>query len=220
MNNKPFNIVNIILIIAVAVLYYLHFSSNDCKKPEEIAENDSASVATPIANNNIDLSGKQIVYVNSDVINEQYQLIKDIAATTLAEQQRLEMRYQKEGQQLQQDFAVYQQKVSQGLLTTTQAMADQENLKKRRDDLERMEIRLQELINEIQSKSEQAHKTVVNYIKEYNEKSGHNFVLAYTEMGAGALLVANDSLDITAKIVDGLNTQYKLEKEAKNKSKK
>ena len=210
MNNKS-NLINIVLIIAVAVLYYLHFSSNSAGSDEvDIALIDSTSVKVKP---NVD--GAEIVYVNSDVLNEEYQLVKDIASTTLAEQQRLEMKYQREGQKLQQDYAIYQQQVSQGRLTTTQAMADQEDMKKRKAQLQQMEVRLEKLINEIQKKSEEVHNTVMNYVKDYNAKSNHSYILTYTERGPGAILLASDSLDITATILEGLNAQYKASKEKK-----
>lgn len=214
MNNKP-NLINIVLIVAVAVLYYLHFSSSttgndDISDVTESMSDDSSAVKMKP---NVD--GAQIVYVNSDVLNEEYQLVKDIASTTLAEQQRLEMKYQRDGQKLQQDYAVYQQKISQGLLTTTQAMADQEDMKKRKAVLQQMEVRMEKLINEIQIKSEEVHNTVMDYVKMYNEKSSHNYILTYTERGAGAILLASDSLDVTATILEGLNAQYKESQEKK-----
>ena len=47
-----------------------------------------------------------------------------------------------------------------------------------------------------------------NYIKEYNSTKGYDFIL--TRIG-GNMLYANEALDITKDIVDGLNALYDSE---------
>ena len=78
-----------------------------------------------------------------------------------------------------------------------------------------MELQLQSLVEEIQKSNEEVRKTVVDYVKEYNKKANYNFILTHTDGPGGVLILANDSLDITNEILEGLNEQYKAKKATK-----
>jgi outer membrane protein len=211
MNNKFSTFINIGLVIAVAVLYYLHFS-NCNKSCTANGSNDSTAASAPMVMAPKEIKASKIVYVNSDILNEKYEYVKELASTAQAKQQRLEMAYQSKGQKLQQDYAEFQQKASQGLLSENQINASQEDLKRRKDELDQMEAQLQRLVEEIQADNNRVRKTVVDYVKEYNKQSNYNYVLTYSDGPGGVILLANDSMDITNEILDGLNAQYKTQK--------
>lgn len=211
MNNKLSTIIHVSLIIAVAVLYYLHFSNCD-KACGTTGENDSTISAMPVVMSPKEIKPSKIVYVNSDILNEQYEFVKDLSSSAQAKQQRLEMAYQTKGQKLQQDYMEFQQKASQGLLSENQGIAAQDDFKKRKAELDQMEAQLQTLVDEIQRGNEQVRKTVVDYVKEYNKKSQYDYILTYTDGPGGVVILANDTMDITAEILDGLNAQYKAKK--------
>ena len=88
----------------------------------------------------------------------------------------------------------------------------QEDFKRRKAELDGMEAQLQALVEEIQRGNEEVRRSVVNYVKEYNKKSQYNYVLTYTDGPGGVVILANDSLDITNEILEGLNAQYKAKK--------
>lgn len=211
MNNKVSTIINVSLIIAVAVLYYLHFS-NCGQACATTNENDSTASASPIVMAPKEIKASKIVYVNSDILNEKYEFVKELASAAQAKQQRLEIAYQSKGQKLQQDYMEFQQKASQGLLSENQGIAAQEDFKKRKAELDQMEGQLQTLVDEVQRGNEQVRKTVVDYVKEYNKKSQYDYVLTYSDGPGGVIVLANDSMDITAEILEGLNAQYKAKK--------
>jgi outer membrane protein len=211
MNNKFSTIITGGLIIAVAVLYYLHFSN--CNKSCKVSSgNDSTISAAAIVMSPKEIKASKIVYVNSDILNEKYEYVKELSTSAQAKQQRLELAYQRKGQKLQQDYAEFQQKASQGLLSENQGNVAQEDFKKRKAELDEMEAQLQTLVEEIQKGNGEVRKTVVDYVKEYNKKSQYNYVLTYTNGPGGVILLANDSLDITNEILDGLNAQYRAKK--------
>ncbi len=211
MNNKFSTFINIGLVIAVAVLYYLHFSN--CNKGCSANEsNDSTAASAPMVMAPKEIKATKIVYVNSDILNEKYEYVKELASTAQAKQQRLEMAYQSKGQKLQQDYAEFQQKASQGLLSENQMNASQDDLRKRKEELDQMEAQLQRLVEEIQADNNRVRKTVVDYVKEYNKQSQYNYVLTYSDGPGGVILLANDSMDITNEILDGLNAQYRAQK--------
>lgn len=211
MSSKFSNILNVVLIIAVAGLYYLHFSdcNSSCKSGDA---NDSSAAPAPIVLSPKEIKATKIVYVNSDVLNEKYEYVKELASAAQAKQQRLEMAYQTKGQKLQQDFMEFQQKASQGLLSENQVNATQAELTKRKEELDQMEMQLQSMMQEIQRDNEQVRKTVTDYVKEYNKQAQYNYVLTYSDGPGGVLLLANDSMDITNEILEGLNAQYRAKK--------
>lgn len=214
MNKKIPIILNVVLVIAVAVLYYLHFSTcnNACGAT---MEGDSTIASKPAIMSPKEIKASKIVFVNSDILNKEYDFVKDLTAAAQTKQQRLEGAYQTKAQKFQQDYTDLQQKASQGLLSENQGAAAQEDLKKRKDELDKMELQLQSLVEEIQKSNEEVRKTVVDYVKEYNKKANYNFILTHTDGPGGVLILANDSLDITNEILEGLNEQYKAKKVGK-----
>jgi len=214
MNNKLSTLINIALVIAVAILYYLHFSTSN-KMCGATSKNDSAEAAKPIVMSPKEIKAAKIVYINSDVLNEKYEFVKDLTAAAQEKQQRLESSYQAKAQKFQKDYAELQQKASQGLLSENQSAAAQEDLRKRKEELDKMEAQQQSLVEGIQKSNEEVRKTVVEYVKEYNKKSNYNYILTHTNGPGGVLVFANDSLDITNEILDGLNAQYRAKKAKK-----
>ena len=211
--NKNFSLIlNVILLIAVGVLYYLHFSSCNSTCETATSTADSTAAAKPVVMTPKEIKASKIVYINSDVLNEKYDFVKDLVSAAQIKQQRLENVYQKKGQEFQQKYTDLQQKASQGLLSENQTQIAQEELAKGKEELDKMEAQLQDLADEFQKSNDEVRKTVVDYVKEYNKTGQYNYILTYTEGPGGVVLLANDSLDITNEIVEGLNAQYRAKK--------
>ncbi len=211
MNNKFSTIINVSLIVAVAVLYYLHFS--DCNRscgPD--GATDSTLTAAPVVMSPKEIKASKIVYVNSDVLNEKYEYVKTLVAAAQAKQQRLEVAYQTKGQKLQQDYAEFQQKAGQGLLSENEINRKQEEFQKRKEELDMAEQELQGIMEEMQVNYNKVRKTIVDYLKEYNKKSNYNYILTYSKTPGSGIILADDSLDITNEVLEGLNAQYRAEK--------
>lgn len=210
--NKNFSLLlNVILAIAVIVLYYLHFSSAACCN-ETAAATDSTAVVKPVVMSPKEIKASKMVYVNLDILNEKYEYIKDVNTSAKAEQSSLEKQYQTKGQKLQQDYVAFQQKAQGGLLSENQINTEQESFAKRKDELDKLELKLQELMDKIQQRSDEMYATIKDYLKEYNKTSNYNFVMAYSAGPLSPVLIANDSLDITNDILEGLNAQYRADK--------
>jgi outer membrane protein len=159
-----------------------------------------------------DIKASKIVYVNVDVLNEKFDMLKDLSKEMLGQQQRLERDYQGKAQKLQQDYAELQQKASQGLLSENQSIAAQKDIMKRKEDIDKMEIQLQSLVEQTQKKNEDVRKTIIDYLNEYNKNSKYDYILTYTEGPGATILLTNDSLNITNEVLEGLNAQYRNKK--------
>ena len=211
MNKNLSVVLNLILIIAVIILYYLHFSS-DRSVTADAGITDSSSVSKQVVLLPKEIKASKIVYVNTDVLNENYQYVKDLSDVAKSNLQSLETAYKKKAAEFQNVYSDFQQKASQGLLSENQQKAAQEELEKRKAELEQMEGKQQQLMDQMQRENEKVFKAIMDYIKEYNKNSQYNYVLAYSDKIVGSVLLANDSLDITNEIVAGLNAQYKTSK--------
>jgi outer membrane protein len=203
---------NIILVIAVAILYYLHFSCNATCAAQGAAAADSTAVSRPTVLLPKEIKASKIVFVNTDVINEKFDYVKELTAVAKANQQAFENAYKKKATALQNRYQEIQQKASQGLLSDNQTRDAQEELAKGKQELDQLEGKQQQMMEQIQNDNEKVLNTVMDYIKEYNKSSRYNYILAYSRSAMSPIMDANDSLDITNEIVEGLNAQYKAKK--------
>lgn len=210
---------NVVLLIAVAVLYYLHFSSAPGETTPANNDNDTSKseIVKPIVKSPQDIKNSKIVFINTDKLNEEYQMVVDLTATIKAQKQSLDAKYEKKAKEFEEKYMEFQQKAQQGLLSENQRISAQNELMKQKEELDGMDMQVQNLADKMQTDNDKVFKTVIDYIKEYNQKSNYNYILAYTNSALSPVLLASDSLDITNEIIDGLNEQYKANKGNKKK---
>lgn len=196
-------IINIVLVLAVAALYVLHFTGKGTK--EEVAQQVPGDVSSALVSS-------RIAFVNFDSILLNYDMFIDKREELAAKQRNSEAELTAEGQKFEREAADFQDKVQKGLVTRSRAqemqqqlMAEQERITQLRDDLS------MELMEEEQVMNRQVLYAIMEFLEEYNKKRNYQYILSNT-LG-GALLYASDSLDITADVLRGLNEQYKEESE-------
>lgn len=209
---KNFSIIlNFILTAAVGYLYYQHFSGNKNGDSNGSASTSADTAAVHIPVQAKDIKASKIVYVNADTLFSKYEYVKDLRKEAEGKQARLENAYKDKMQKLQLDYTELQQKASSGALSSDQAKSAEEDMMKRKAELDGMEKQLGDLANETAEKNLLLQDKVNKFLKEYNRNGNYNFILAFTNAG-GSVLFGNDSLDITREVLDGLNLQYKAEK--------
>jgi outer membrane protein len=192
-NNNTSLIWNIVLTLAVAVLFFLHFSS----KPS--ADSGVAADGNVVA-------GRRTVYVQVDSLLKNYEFFKDTRKELENKNFQLENELTTKGRSLQNEVAFFQQKAQ--TMTPEQARSTEAQLMKKQQDLVAYRDQsAQALGMEEAKKNEELYKNIRSYIDKYNKENGYEFVLGYS-LGGG-ILFANPSLDVTQKILDGLNKEYK-----------
>ena len=193
MNNNTSLIWNIVLTLAVAVLFFLHFSS----KPS--ADSGVAADGNVVA-------GRRTVYVQVDSLLKNYEFFKDTRKELENKNFQLENELTTKGRSLQNEVAFFQQKAQ--TMTPDQARSTEAQLMKKQQDLVAYRDQsAQALGMEEARKNEELYKNIRAYIEKYNKENGYEYVLGYS-LGGG-ILFANPSLDVTQKILDGLNKEYK-----------
>ncbi|WP_020605720.1 OmpH family outer membrane protein [Spirosoma spitsbergense] len=195
-------ILNVILTIAVAVLYYLHF-----KGPQ--------TETTPVAKAPVEAKGKAIVYVNVDSLLTKYDFFKDTQKVLESKRFQLENDLANKGKNLQNKVAFFQQKAP--TMTQEQGRATEASLQKEQQDIMAYRDRAaQNLAAEEQNKNKELYDQIYDYLKKINAQNKYEFVLGYTK--GGGILFADPSADRTSVILGGLNKEYQ-EKETSKKKK-
>ncbi|NIJ55946.1 OmpH family outer membrane protein [Dyadobacter arcticus] len=193
MNNNTSLIWNIVLSLAVAVLFFLHFSS----KPS--ADSGVAADGNVVA-------GRRTVYVQVDSLLKNYEFFKDTRKELENKNFQLENELNTKGRSLQNEVAFFQQKAQ--TMTPEQARSTEAQLMKKQQDLVAYRDQSAQALGQQEAKkNEELYRNIRSYIDKYNKDNGYEFVLGYS-LGGG-ILFANPSLDVTQKILDGLNKEYK-----------
>lgn len=204
MNNNTSLIWNIVLSLAVAVLFFLHFSG----KPS--ADTGAAADGSLVA-------GRKTVYVQVDSLLKNYEFFKDTRKELENKNFQLENELTTKGRSLQNEVAFFQQRAQ--TMTPDQARSTEAQLMKKQQDLVAYRDQAaQTLGQEEAKKNEELYKNIRSYIDKYNKENGFEYVLGYS-LGGG-ILFANPSLDVTQKILDGLNKEYKSKEPVKADSTK
>lgn len=192
--------INVVLAIAVAVLYYLHF-----KEHSSAPANDKPVTKV--------VEGRKIVYVNIDSLATNYEYFKDTRKVLESKQFQLENDIQNRGRSLQNEVAFFQQKAQ--TMTQEQGRAAQAQLEKKNQDLMAYRERAaQGLAQEKAKKDEELYNQIFDYLKKGNAQNKYELVLGYQK--GGNILFADGGSDATKRIIDGLNKEY-VEKQAATK---
>ena len=186
---------NIVLAIAVAVLYYLHFKGGSCCKNEESA------VIMPKG------GSSAIAFINTDTLLNHYEYYKQLKSSMEEKARRSESEMQGKMTALQAEAQVYQQKGAS--MTMEQRAATEEGLMKKQQQLmQRKEELGQQLAEEEQKLVKDLYEKLTGFLKKANADKGFQYVLSKN----GPILLANDSLDITKQVIEGLNKDFEATK--------
>jgi outer membrane protein len=194
--------INVVLIIAVAGIYFLHFSGNKSKKVETSAEGTEQVIDRDYG----------IAYINIDTLVTNYQLFIDKNNELLTKRNESEAELQIQSKKFENEVRDFQDKVSKGLITRTKAQSLQQVLAQKeqqlyatRDDLAR------QLAEEEQVMYRQVLNEVMEYLEEYNTE--YNYKYIFSNSFGGQLLYTDKSFNITVDVLAGINEAYNKEKE-------
>jgi outer membrane protein len=189
-------IFNIVLAIAVVILYILHFTSKP-QGPVFVNASDSTLMAMPAQGS---------AFVNGDSLLENYDYFKNAKKDFEAKTLRTEKEIEAKRSVLELEFTNYQKMASS--MSPEQRARTEESLMRKEQDLRLFSENAAAKLQEDQNKfNEQLFDKVSKYLKEHTKEKSYKIVFNFTK-GSG-ILYANDSLDITNEVLEGLNKQYK-----------
>ena len=191
-------LLNGILLLAVAYLYYVQFS-------KKAGSEHAAAIIAPVSAG----GGVRIAYVNVDTLDQKYEWLKQQRA---AMEQRLDnIRKSLGGKKdaLMKDMAAFQKKYESGTVPPAELEKEYSALTQRQQKLSEEENRLSnQLAEEQQKTNNELMAKLEAQLKSLQSQIGYDYILSYSK-GGGQVLLANDSLDITVQVLELLNAKEK-----------
>lgn len=188
---------NIVLLIAVLVLFYLHFSGNKGGSVLSSANDTTSAVNLKIA------------YINSDSVLKYYEYLKAQSEQLEAKEKKMDQDFRNRAIGLQNEISAYQRNVN--TMTLGQVRATEEDLTKKQQNLQMYQQSLSQQLMEEQAKLSKAlYDRVTAYLKKYCAEKGLQVVLKYDP--SSDVLYGGPGLDISQDVIKGLNESYNDEK--------
>ncbi len=190
-------VLNVVLLIAVIILYVLHFSNSGTKNVKEAGNVAAVEGETfPVA------------YINTDSLLLNYTFAKEVNEKLMSKEEASRADFNEKAKVFQQDAMAFQRKVqNNGFLSMERAQKEQDRLAKAERDLQELNQQLtNELMGEQNKLNRQLRDTLVNYLDVFAKKNPYKVILSNT-LGDNVLYGA-DGVDITNEIVKGLNARH------------
>lgn len=205
-------ILNIVLAIAVAILYYLHFScAASCNSVADSEVTAEAETKENLPITEISTTSN-VGYINIDSLQDKYKFYDALIQKLKAKQTKYEAEISTKMVAFEKKVKDFQQKAQtmsqfEGQTKQQELAEEEQRLYKLRDDFT---IKFQE---EEAKLNDEFQKTVQAFIKKYNENTNFDIIIGASQMG-NIVLDFKPGIDITQHVVEGLNKEYK-EKTAK-----
>jgi len=187
------------LFTAVAALFILHFTSDNKNDKSDIPD-------TPAM-----VTDQGIAYVNIDTIIFNFEMFFDRREELLGKQKNAETQLTTKGNQYERGAKDYQEKVNKGLVTRAAAAEMEQALLQQQQELINLRDQLQsDLIEEEQVMNRQIIDYITRFLEENHSEYNYRYILG--KSFGSVVLYGDEALDITKRVLDGLNEKYKAEK--------
>jgi len=199
---------NVILIIAVVILFVFQFTSFSLKTEEAGQKEETSQLPEEIEGQ------LNVAYVNIDSLLSGYDMYLDKQEEFVEEQTSSQAELQSRSRELQQEFKSLQEKVNKGLITRAKARMIQQNLGQKEQQLYQLRSSMSsELAEKEQIIYRQVLDNVMNYLDEYAKENGYHYILSFSF--GGPILYTDERLEVTQEVLKGLNAKYDQENEEK-----
>lgn len=190
-------IFNVILLVLIGVLFYLHFSAAP-KQTTTLSRTEAAK--TPASAPDF-----KIAYFDMDSLAASFSLVLDAKAELNRKEESVNAEKAKMEQSYKDKLAKYQgQAASMNQVQSESATKDMMQLQ------QQIQARSQALEQEYQDfytrKMKEVKEKIEAFLKDYNAQKGYAYIVAYEP---GLFYYRDTAYDITADVIEGLNKQYK-----------
>ncbi len=231
---KAGTVLNIVLLIAVAVLFYLHFSSAKVEAvPAEVSKNDPVVVMEDSLtkfmslDSNIAVKPIKIAYVNNDSLNKKLTMLRDVENRIAQKETELQGNIESKKKSYERNYkskiSEFESKKNQytikaPTLTDKQLEAEQGKLMELQNEIMQMEQTLQQKMYQFSQEQEQEYMImkseemekyylkVQSFCQSFAKTLGFDFILIY--QSGGSILYSNPNYDISNYVVDAINKEY------------
>lgn len=199
------SILLVILAVAVAVLYVLHFRT---AKPKEPASRAVTKDSGAISDQHL-----RVAYIDLDTIQKYYEFFKLKNDDIEREKARYDNQIQSDLNKLERDRVEFLKKGQ--AITQVDAEKFQQEYQTRYQQIGQRQQTLQGQHLENQAKAiDEIQKRINEYLKDYNKEGKYNFIFS-TQEGNPTLYFKDTAFNITSEVLKGLNDTYKQSKAKK-----
>ncbi|MFW6020037.1 MAG: OmpH family outer membrane protein [Bacteroidales bacterium] len=194
--------INVLIIIAVIVLFVLQFSGGDQAEKQPTGTEKDLKTGQNL----------KVGYVNTDSVLNKYKLVEIMEAKLEGEAEAMQKELQRKQQQLEQKYQQYQQGVKNNSINVEEANRIEQELKKEEEELYQIQQEYsQQYADQTRGMNKKLVDTLRNFLDRYNRSSRFDYILAKSSTNNN-ILYSNESLDITPKIIKKLNEEYEKKK--------
>jgi outer membrane protein len=188
---------NILLALAVAVLFYLHFN----QKPAKIEVKGTPGSADSLVQNEL-----KIAYVDLDSIQENYNYYKEKMDEFERKKEGADRDLNNAFQKIENERVAFVQKGN--AITQVEAENFQREYTRKMQNLENQKKSLENNIQQEGVKTmEELKKKINEFLTEYNKTKGYSYIFSYSST-INILFYKDTALNITNEVVGGLNEAY------------
>ena len=189
-------IVNVVLGIALIVIYVLFFSTKS-KAPEPVE---------PVASGSTDL---KIAYIKVDSLVLNYDLAQELHDSFTKNQEAYTKEYTKRRTKFEQDAAGFQEKAQRGgFITEQMAVKERDRLVGEEQAIMKLDKELSNKLADLQSSNnKRLQDSLMTYLDAYNSNKKYSYIL-----DASAILIGDEMSNITNEILTALNERYNTKK--------
>ena len=184
----------VILFIAVAGIYILHFSGNKLNGSGKVGANeDSAS------------SELKIAYIKVDSLVVNYDFAQEMHDGFTKQQEAFTKEYGDKRSRFESQAAAFQEKVQRGgFLTQERAMQERDRLVGEEQQITKLDQELSSKLSQIQAdNNKQLLDSLLNYLKIYNKDKKYSYIL-----NAGEVLIGDETYNITKEVLVNMNARF------------
>lgn len=185
---------NIVLLVLVGVLFYLHFNTGKKEVTRQAVQPGNTNTT----------AGNKVAYIDLDSLQENYDYYKKIKVEFERKQNAsndevasLQKKYQGRAVQLQQKGPSMTPQEQQGAMDEINKM--QQDLQNKKQVLDN------ELYNYNTKMKEDILKRIQDFLKDYNSDARYSYIFSYEP---GLMFYKDSTLNITADVIKGLNDLY------------
>jgi len=153
----------------------------------------------------VSVGDMKVAFIYTDSVINKYEFFKKKSVEITDKGKRFDSDLQSRARGFEQEVALFQQ--TGGGMTPNQARAKQDELVQKEQNLMTYRNNLMQELSADEAKlMNDVYEQVQTFIKDYSKENGYDIILSYTR--GGAMWYANDAIDVTASVVDGLNKKF------------
>lgn len=193
-------VLNIVLIIAVAILYYLHFGKSKTSVPS------AATITTKDSAGNVVVKPLKIAYVDLDSIQENYVYYKEKMDEFEKKKDRADRELNSAFQKIENERVSFVQRGN--TITQIEAENFQREYTRKMENLENQKRSMENNIQQEGVKTmEELKKKINDFLTAYNTTKEYSYIFSYSST-INMLFYKDTTYNITNEVVAGLNEEH------------